>query len=270
MDLEKELELAISLAFEAGETALKIHDQNYEYKEKDNNAGPVTEADRIINDFLVQSIAKVFPDDLIFAEESLNQPTLKSERTWWIDPIDGTKDFIKKNGEWAIMIGLSIHGKSVLGIVYQAQSKKMFYAKSGSGAFLRHQEKTSRLQVNSPQPIQNAVVVKSRTHPDRQADQIVEAMGITRSIIHGSVGLKLSLIATGKADLYLNFSGKCHYWDICAPDAILSEAGGIIQHLDHQPLLYENRIGTKISAPFIAGCKHIVTPVSNHYKINGY
>jgi len=257
--LNHELDRAVALAERAGELAMTIYRREFSVEEKANRS-PVTEADQVVNAFLVDAISSTYPGDLVVGEESAPVRDLASERAWFIDPVDGTKDFILKNDEWSIMLGLVIEGRAVLGVVYQPTIGKMYVATSGGGAFERSGGTSRTLRVSTGDATKDATVVLSRNHPDPHTKAMLAALNITRSYQHGSVGCKLAQIAEQRADLYFNFSGKCHMWDTCGPEVLLREAGGALVALDGSPIQYVGTT-TQVQRPFVATTQALLPQV---------
>ena len=146
--MEKELEVARRLAREAGSILMGFYkgDAQVEWKGHDD---PVTIADHAANEMLVRELAKAFPNDAILSEEAEDDKTrLTSDRVWMVDPMDGTKQFIEKLDEFAVMIGLAVAGEPKVGVVYNPATDRMFYAAPGIGAFVEEALTTKRLRVS--------------------------------------------------------------------------------------------------------------------------
>ncbi len=235
---------------EAGVIALAIHERDFTAEEKADKS-PVTEADRRLNEILVRELSAAFPGDLVIGEESGFDGVPDAERAWFVDPVDGTSDFIKKNGEWSVMIGHAQRGEAVVGVVYEPVRGTLYYAERGAGAWREHGGEATRLEVGKdPDPTQ-AVTVRSRSHPDPRIDAVLDRLGVTRDYRHGSVGCKLAQIAEGRADIYFNFSGRCFMWDTCGPEVIIREAGGDLVDFDGKRISYKAE-SLGIEVPFVA------------------
>jgi 3'(2'), 5'-bisphosphate nucleotidase len=248
--LEKELKTAIRLCREAGRIVLKYYDQEVEVTEKKD--GPVTQADKASNAFITTQLREAFPSDGILAEESKdNAERLSLKRVWIVDPMDGTREFIDKIGQFAVMIGLAEGGKPVLGVVYQPTEDKLFYAVKGSGAFLETNGTNEALKVSDVDKVSDMRVVVSRSHRSPLVDGIMKKLGIGNDVSSGSVGLKVGLMVEQKADLYMHPNSKTKEWDTCAPQVILEEAGGRITDCWGAPLTY-NKSNSYNDKGFIA------------------
>ncbi len=236
--LDRELVEAVKLAREAGAILLDVYGTDFSVRMK-GEEDPVTEADTRVNSFLVGRIRETFPADSIIAEETATSNSrATSNRCWYIDPLDGTKEFIAKNGEFSVMIGLAIDGEARLGVVYQPTEDKLYRAVVGDGAFLEQGDKTWVLKVSDVKEAKDMRLVVSRSHRSEHTSKLVEKLGITQEFPSGSVGLKVGLLAERKADLYVHLSDKTSAWDACAPDAILRAAGGQFVDLAGHSLEY--------------------------------
>lgn len=236
--LDRELVEAVKVAREAGSILLDIYGTDFAVEQK-GPSDPVTEADRQVNALLVSRIRDTFPSDGIVAEEGGSQVGRDPSRVWYIDPLDGTKEFIAKNGEFSVMIGLAVEGEARLGVVYQPSTGKLYRGVVGDGAFYEVGDKTWLLKVSDTvDPAQLRLVV-SRSHRPESTSVMMEKLGITAERASGSVGLKVGLIAERQADLYVHMSNRTSSWDACAPDAILRAAGGQFTDLSGRPLRYD-------------------------------
>ncbi len=239
--LDRELVEAVKLAREAGEILREIYATDFAVRDKavgGAETDPVTEADTRVNAFLVGRIHEMFPADTIIAEESANDGKAAGGRCWYIDPLDGTKEFIAKNGEFSVMIGLAVDGEARLGVVYQPTTGKLYRGVVGDGAFYEVGDKTWQLKVSDTVDTAKLRLVVSRSHRPAGTDELKSALGIETEIPCGSVGLKVGLIAERQADLYVHFSDKTHAWDACAPDAILRASGGTFVDLTGRSIEY--------------------------------
>lgn len=237
--LEQELSTAIELAREAGRLLLSIYAQDFAVAYKSKN-DPVTEADQRVNAYLVGELTKRFPEDGIVAEESIDRgDALAKSRCWFVDPLDGTKEFIAKNGEFSVMIGLAIDGASKLGVVLQPSRDKLYYGVVGGEAVLEEGGKQRVLKVSDEADPTRLKLVVSRSHRPSSIAQIMKRLGATEEMPSGSVGVKVGLIAERRADLYVHVSDKSSLWDACGPEAILHAAGGRFVHVDGTPISYQ-------------------------------
>jgi 3'(2'), 5'-bisphosphate nucleotidase len=158
-------------------------------------------------------------------------------RLWLVDPIDGTKDFIRGEDGYSVMIGLLREGQPALGVVYQPVQDRMFYAVP-EGAWVAVGAHVEPMHVSGIASAGEVRLVASKSHRSADIDRIKERLGIKNEENIGSVGVKLCLIALGVHDLYVNPQAKTKAWDTCAPEAILARAGGRLSDLYGGPIDY--------------------------------
>lgn len=236
--LEQELAAAVELARGAGRILLEIYARDFEVAYKGKN-DPVTEADQLANTYIVSELRRRFPDDGIVAEESVERgDAVEKARCWFVDPLDGTKEFIAKNGEFSVMIGFAIEGASMLGVVYQPSLDKLYRGVVGEGAVLEERGAQRPLVVSEQADAARLKLVVSRSHRPASIEGIMQRLGATEEMPSGSVGVKVGLIAEQRADLYVHVSDKSSLWDACAPEAILHAAGGRFTHVDGTAIQY--------------------------------
>jgi 3'(2'), 5'-bisphosphate nucleotidase len=240
---EREIKVATELARQAGAVLLEHYYSPFLVEQKvnaQNELEEVTAADREANELIVGRLQKEFPDDGILAEESVdNEHRLEKNRVWLIDPMDGTKNFIARDGDFAVQIGLAVGGESVLGVVYQPVRRVLYRAVRHGGAWIEAgDDSAARLSVSDLTQPSEMVLASSRSHRSPRMDQVVSAFGFKDETRRGSVGVKIGLIAERQADLYMHLSPSTKQWDTCGPEAILTEAGGRLTDLFGQPLSY--------------------------------
>jgi len=234
--LRAELAAACGAARAAGGAAMRFYGSATSVEKE--GGSPVTEADHAANRVIVGALAAAFPGDAILSEESADSPArLAAERVWIVDPLDGTREFLAQNGEFAVMIGLAVEGRAVLGAVYQPANDVLFAAAEGHGATITRGGKTAPLRCGAP-GADGLRLVGSRSHPDPLLARMQEALGITDVRPSGSVGVKCGLIALGERDLYVHPVPYLKEWDTCAPEAILRAAGGDVTDCRGEPLRY--------------------------------
>lgn len=231
--MKNELKDAIQAAKKAGEEVLKIYNTDFkvEYKGKE----PLTQAD-LISQKVIFSYLEKYDYGIISEENKDDLSRMEKDRVWIIDSLDGTSDFVSRTGEFSIMIGLAYKGEPVLGVVYSPTDDKLYYAEKGKGAYLGDE----RLRVSDISSISEARFLFSRHHFSDELKQFAEKNNI--QVIHkGSMGLKICLIAEGKAEATINLSDKTCQWDTCAPEIILMEAGGEITDLQAKRFMYNRK-----------------------------
>jgi 3'(2'), 5'-bisphosphate nucleotidase len=249
MNFARELEVARRLALEAGDIALRYHGTELTVERKDEGE-PVTRADKEANAVIVAGLAREFPDDALLAEETPDDGSrLQKNRVWMVDPIDGTRDFIRGRDGFSVMIGLLESDRPALGVVWQPIGRRLYFASRGEGAWLAENdaapERIHTSTISTPEEIR---LVASKSHRTPVIDEVRAQLGIKDELNVGSVGLKLGLIARGLRDLYVNPSSKSSAWDTCGPEAILTEAGGKLSDLwgrliDYRATDVKNRDG---------------------------
>ena len=239
---DRELHVALELAREAGAVILDLYEGPLviEQKSQAHDYEPVTQADKLANELIVRRLTAEFPDDGILAEESVDTARrLDKARVWMIDPLDGTSGFIDGNGDFAVQIGLSVNGESVLGVVYQPLTGVLYRAVQGGGTWVeRPQFEPERAAVSDQSELQNMRLAASRSHRSPRMDKVVKAFGLKEEVNRGSVGIKVGLIVEQQCDLYVHLSPQTKQWDTCAPEIILTEAGGRLTDLFGHPLSY--------------------------------
>jgi len=257
-DLARELAVAKQAARDAGRLILEVYPTPFEVVEKPNEQGPVTEADRRANTLIVEALHRAFPTDGIVAEETPDTSGGTRDRCWWVDPLDGTREFIAHTGMFAVHIGLSIGGEPVLGVVYQPVGDRLWAGVVGRGGVLEADGVSRSLEVDPVSDPSAMRLVVSRSHRSPWTQEVQDGLGITRREELGSVGLKCGRIAEGRADLYLHASPYSYRWDGCAPEAILRSSGGVLTDLEGRPYRYD---GTELrNARGLVACHPAVLP----------
>jgi len=224
------------IALEAGSAIMEIYSRDFSVEYKDDKS-PLTEADIKSNEIICKFLEKNYPDIEILSEENKEVPynvRKNWEYYWCIDPIDGTKEFIKKNGEFTVNIALIHRDKPVLGIVYAPVLKLIYYSKQGSGAF----KNDTRLPIKRED--EKFIVVASKSHMSDETRKFVDDIDTDRDkeLISMGSSLKLCLIAEGKADIYPRLAPTME-WDTAAAHAIVLESGkNILQYESSEMLVY--------------------------------
>ncbi len=239
---EHEMKVALELAREAGAAILDLYEGPLDVQQKDyeDDLEPVTQADRLANELIVQRLQSEFPDDGMLAEESIDTShRLDKQRVWMIDPLDGTMGFINGNGDFAVQIGLTEAGKAVLGVVYQPLTGVLYRAVRGGGTWIeRPGTEPEQGRVSDHTDVSTMRLAASRSHRSPRMDKVVRALGVRQEVRRGSVGIKVGLIVEQQCDLYVHLSPRTKQWDTCAPEIILQEAGGSLTDLFGRPLPY--------------------------------
>lgn len=262
LDLKRVLNEVLPVAKQAGDLVLKHYQSNIEVHRKQGNE-PVTIADRESSELIVSFLQSHFPTDGILSEEGEDQLSWhRYSRTWMVDPLDGTADFIAGRPGFSVMIGLlEMQGttyKPVLGVIHDPLANRSYSAILNQGAYQHAPGQPSkRLAVSTCADLTAFRLISSRSHRSRWMDALKERIGITDEIQLGSVGLKIIRIASNVRDLYVNPEGHCRLWDVCAPEIILHEAGGKMTTIHGDALSYTPDT-LRINHGIIAsnGCAH--------------
>jgi 3'(2'), 5'-bisphosphate nucleotidase len=239
---ERELRVACELARTAGAAILEQYEGplNIKTKNYDDDIEPVTQADTIANELIVTGLKREFPDDGILAEESVDtQRRLAKSRVWMVDPLDGTNGFIDGNGDFAVQIGLAEDGQCALGVVYQPLTGVLYRAVRGAGTWIERPEfEPAKATVSDTKTLSAMRLAASRSHRSPRMNKVVEQLGFEAEVQRGSVGIKIGLLVEQQCDVYIHLSPRTKQWDTCAPQVILTEAGGRISDLFGYPLNY--------------------------------
>lgn len=239
---EEELRIAVALARDAGAAIIEQYEGpiRIETKSYEDDLEPVTQADRIANELIVTRLKNQFPNDGILAEESVDtKRRLGKSRVWMVDPLDGTNGFIDGNGDFAVQIGLAEDGEGVLGVVYHPPTGTLYRAVRGEGCWIeRPQFEAQRAYVSDVNDVSMMRLAASRSHRSPRMNKVVEHFGFREEVQRGSVGIKIGLLVEKQCDLYIHLSPRTKQWDTCAPQVILTEAGGQISDLFGNPLNY--------------------------------
>lgn len=228
---------------------------------------PVTAADHAANDAILELLAREASADAVLSEESHDRtPRLATDRVWIVDPLDGTREFLAGNGEFAVMVGLARAGRSVAGAVYAPALDLLMCAAEGAGAWIVRAGEWVPLRCGAAgDPLR---MVGSRSHADPATERLRESLGATVRV-SGSVGLKCGLIARGEADVYVHPVPYLKEWDTCAPEIILREAGGVVTDCVGGPLAY-NKSDTAqplgIAAAVAAAHRQVIREVSPLFR----
>jgi 3'(2'), 5'-bisphosphate nucleotidase len=190
---------------------------------------PVTEADRSANALIVEQLTRDFPGVPIVAEES--DPLTfadfrKSDRVFFVDPVDGTREFVDKNGEFAVMIGLVEGGRAVAAVIDAPARGDLFAAWVGEGAFRVREGQTELLRVSDVTDIREGRIVGSRSHRSAKLERALARLAPREVLVMGSAGLKGTLVASAEVEAYIAPGYAGQRWDACAADALVTAAGG--------------------------------------------
>ncbi|MEC7822357.1 MAG: 3'(2'),5'-bisphosphate nucleotidase CysQ [Candidatus Neomarinimicrobiota bacterium] len=223
----------------------KSHSKDIQYKKESGNS-PVTAADYEADKYLASFLGGEFPHDGWLSEETVDTiDRLDKKRTWIVDPLDGTKEFIQKLPEFCVSIALVEDSIPVIGVIYNPISDEMFYAQKNKGAFLNG----NQIQISTVEHIKDASIIVSRSEKTKGLwNSYKNNFSSIKSC--GSIAYKLGLAASGIYDITATVAPK-NEWDICAGDCIISEAGGVMKKIDGKNIIY-NQKKTLVTDPIIA------------------
>tara|TARA_B100000575_G_scaffold109382_1_gene87095 strand:+ start:33 stop:830 length:798 start_codon:yes stop_codon:yes gene_type:complete len=247
MNSNEELLKISNISIEAGEIILDFYNKNFGITFK-NDETPLTQADLASNKFITDTIKKMSPNIPILSEEEFVEWHIRKEwkKYWLIDPLDGTKEFIKKNGEFTVNIALIENNRPILGVIYAPVSNELYFSKKNFGSYkiltnkkLNTLDNANKISIK----IQKTNLIKiigSRSHSNPILNKWVNKNFNEFEIIQKGSSLKFCLIAEGFADIYPRF-GPTSEWDIAAGHIILEEAGGRLKSIDNKEILYNEK-----------------------------
>ncbi|MGN0154003.1 MAG: 3'(2'),5'-bisphosphate nucleotidase CysQ [Lachnospiraceae bacterium] len=247
MNQEEVLNVLKDLAVRAGHVIMDIYETDFavDYKE---DSSPLTMADKQANALIVEGISQHFPECAILSEELKDDKSRRGQDYCFIvDPLDGTKEFVKRNGQFTVNIALVYQQRPVVGVIYVPVTKDLYYASVENGAYKQEGAAgaVSRLRVSDK--VDNLVWVGSKSHStEKEADLIERHKEQIGETISAGSSLKGCLVAEQKADVYYRFGLTCE-WDTAAMHCIAQQAGAVIRQMDNTELLYnrENTLNDK-------------------------
>lgn len=253
------LEPVIAIAKSAGKAIMQVYATDFDVSKKDDNS-PLTQADLAAHHVIIDGLKHLTPDIPVLSEESesIDAEVRNSWQTYWlIDPLDGTREFVKRNGEFTVNIALISGHDSVLGVVYAPVPDLLYYAATGKGAYkISKSDPAERLQTR-PFDINKLIVAGSRSHSDHNFQRFLHNLhvntGATPELISMGSSLKICLVAEGLADVYPRL-GPTYEWDTAAAHCVLREAGGEIMD-DEGSLLCYNTKHSLLNPRFFAANK---------------
>jgi 3'(2'), 5'-bisphosphate nucleotidase len=236
---ERELEVAQAAADAAGVALVESYNRFQVIP--DAPASITTDADRLSQEIILQHLHRAFPTDALCAEETtstLGTVAQTGPRLWIVDPIDGTRGFARKNGEFSVMIGFVADGAIALGLVLEPVRGRLTYAVRGGGCWRRDGDQApTACRVSAVADLGAATLTQSHSTPGKVSPR-VQQLRPARVVEVYSAGLKLALVARGEADVYLNTYDAFHDWDICAGHILVTEAGGTVTGIRDEELRY--------------------------------
>ncbi len=261
MNYTKICEIFRSLALTSGEVIMDVYNNNKLEVLIKSDDSPVTIADKKADEIISKGLKKYFPEIPVITEEQVKSHDLNASIFFIVDPLDGTKEFIKRRGDFTVNIALVVNGEPTRGIVYAPARQRLFYT-DANGEAVEEMAYFSVSKLGSIKKIKTASsdntalkVVASKSHRDKKTDEYISKYQCKELVSAGS-SLKFCLIAAGEADLYPRF-GPTMEWDTAAGHAVLSAAGGsVFQAEDKRPLKYGKQ---NYKNPFfIAASKNVI------------
>ena len=260
-NLNKFLQPVCNIAIESGLIIKTYYKSNNDISFKTDHS-PLTEADLASNKFIINSLSELNADIPILSEESLVDWGVRKNwsRSWLVDPLDGTKEFINQRAEFTVNIALIENNEPILGVIYAPALSVLYYASKNNGSYKLACDQTinslsdsTKIQTSHKKNSDHLYVFKSRSHSNDEFESWVENNVDDYELIQKGSSIKFCEIAEGKVDLYPRF-GSTSEWDTAAGHVILVEAGGEIKSIDDEKILYNNKESV-INPPFIASCK---------------
>jgi 3'(2'), 5'-bisphosphate nucleotidase len=238
-DFSREMHIARAVALEAAALVASFKGRALDVQHKAGGE-PVSQADLESSALVVGRLREAFPHDAILSEELPDDGArLRSSRVWMIDPIDGTSDFLRGEPGYVVMVGFCFEGRPAVGAVAQPSTGAVWLGETGVGAFKESPDgKRLPISVSSVAEPQAIRLVSSKSHRSAYYQRFRDSLGITDELAVGSVGMKVSLIAEGSRDLYVYPGSQTKIWDSCAPEAILTAAGGKLTDSEGALLCY--------------------------------
>ena len=232
----------VQLAQQAGAAIMEVYAQDQLMVQRKDDNSPLTQADLAAHEIITRGLEALTPHYPVISEESASIPfdVRKQWNTYWlVDPLDGTREFIKRNGEFTVNIALIEQQRPVLGVVYAPALKLLFHAVGGGGAYRQMKNQQAQpIQARAFDPTQ-VTVAGSRSHANERLCKFLDRIGPHMLISMGS-SLKICLVAEGRADIYPRLGPTCE-WDTAAAQCVLEEAGGVLADLEQRPFRYNTK-----------------------------
>jgi len=241
--LKVDISVLSEIAVSAGQAILEIYAHDFDVEYKDDRS-PLTEADRASHRIIEEALLKHYPEIPVLSEEGKGIPYEERknwQRFWLVDPLDGTKEFVKRNGEFTVNIALIEGERPAAGVIYIPVEDRLFWGIVGEGAWSKKGAgDAAPIHVRKPPETGGLIVVQSRSHPSEALQSYLEKLEIKESIARGS-SLKLCAVADGSADIYPRL-GPTWEWDTAAGHAVVEAAGGHVVDLEKKPLRYNKEV----------------------------
>jgi 3'(2'), 5'-bisphosphate nucleotidase len=264
MRLDPELGFVVELLRVCGQQALRWQAGGARIlavRHKPLGGGPITAADREINDTIVNALRDRFPTDGVLAEESeADEIWRTATRCWFVDPIDGTREFARGTAGWTVQVGLTIDGRPVLGVVAEPALGRMCWAAWDDAWFGAETfaDGTSRPLRGAWRELAEIRLIGGKLFPFSRQHAIRRRLGVdrNRALSVGSVGVRMTAVARGEADAYVQAPGRTKLWDTCAPQCLVQAAGGRVTDLRGEPLQFRSSSITHARGVIATGGRH--------------
>ena len=237
---ERELEVALYAVNSVRELILEIYNSdNLGVEIKEDNS-PVTKADKAADKKIREILSGAFPLYSLLTEESIDDKSrLQNDYVWIVDPIDGTKDFVAKNGQFTVNIGLSYKHKPVLGVILIPVTGEICYGVQGLGSYYLKNKDAKAVQIHVNDKTNDLTTLCSNFHSNQtEMDMIAKHSDVIKHQRKIGATIKGCLIAKGEAEMSYRFSSNTKEWDTCAMQALVENAGGFILKFDGTPICY--------------------------------
>ncbi len=249
--MQTQLKTVVSIAIEAGRAIMAVYRDEIAVSHKEDHS-PLTQADLAAHEIITSGLAAMTPELPVISEESSALPFSERQtwqRYWLVDPLDGTREFIKRNGEFTVNIALIEHHEPVLGVVYAPALDMLYFAARGEGAFRQSGDNPPQsIHVRNFDPTQ-ITVAGSRSHAGEKLLRFLDRIGPHTLVSMGS-SLKICLVAEGRADVYPRL-GLTSEWDTAAAQCVLEEAGGRLVETGGRVMRYNTK-DTLLNPEFFA------------------
>ncbi|WP_426415671.1 3'(2'),5'-bisphosphate nucleotidase CysQ [Aestuariirhabdus sp. LZHN29] len=233
------------IAMDAGEAIMQVYQREDLGVQTKQDDSPLTEADLAAHRIIVEGLSSLLADTPILSEEDANIPWEQRQqwqRYWLVDPLDGTKEFIHRNGEFTVNIALVEDQRAILGVVYVPPTRVCYSGVSGEGASVERDGVITPIRARPFEPGKSIVAVASRRHRGEDLQHCLDRLATLGTLTDTSMGssLKLCLVAEGEADIYPRLAPTCE-WDTAAAQAVVEAAGGAVLDVDFKPLRYNTK-----------------------------
>lgn len=254
IDLKKVEDTCCKLAICAGGKIIEIYEDKEAFGKVEYKAdhSPLTLADTAANEIIVSGLKNAFPECAILSEEDKSDTTRREkEYCFIVDPLDGTKEFVNRNGEFTVNIALAQNGHPVVGVIYVPVTKELYYASQGVGTYYKqldeNLEATTEKKLIVSEKLEELIWVGSKSHSSEKEQSMIDAHEkLITDVKSAGSSLKGCMVARGEADVYYRFGLTCE-WDTAAMQCVVEEAGGIFRQMDGTEMVYnrENTLNDK-------------------------